>query len=120
MNERARDTALRQKNKFKRFPMNESEFNQHADAALAKIEAATDDSGVDCNRSGNVLEIEFDNKAKIIVNRHDINREIWVAAKSGGFHYAYRNGSWVNQRDGSELYAKLIGLFKEQGEEISF
>jgi CyaY protein len=100
--------------------MNESEFNRLADAALEKIESAADECGIDCNRSGNVLEIEFDNKSKIIVNRHDINQEIWVAAKSGGFHYACRNGAWVDQRDGGELYAKLIELFAEQGEEISF
>jgi CyaY protein len=102
--------------------MNESEFNQLADAALARIEAAVDDSGGDaeCNRSGNVLEIEFDNGQKIIVNRHDINREIWVAAKSGGFHYAWQDGAWRSRRDGSELFAKLTGLFAEQGEDISF
>jgi CyaY protein len=102
--------------------MNESEFNQLADAALARIEAAVDDSGGDaeCNRSGNVLEIEFDNGQKIIVNRHDVNREIWVAAKSGGFHYAWQDGAWRSRRDGSELFAKLTELFAEQGEDISF
>lgn len=99
--------------------MNESEFNAQADTALAKIESACDECGVDCNRSGNLLEIEFDNGAKIIVNRHDINQEIWVAARSGGFHYAYQEGCWTSGRDGSELYAKLTGLFAEQGEEIS-
>lgn len=100
--------------------MNESEFNQLADATLARIETAVDESGVDSNRSGNVLEIEFDNGAKIIINRHDINKEIWVAAKSGGFHYTHKEGAWINQRDGSELYATLQELFTLQGEEISF
>ena len=100
--------------------MNESEFNQLADVALARIETAIDECGVDCNRSGNLLEVEFDNGAKIIINRHDINKEIWVAAKSGGFHYAWQNGTWINQRDGSDLYVKLHELFAEQNEEISF
>lgn len=98
--------------------MNESEFNQLADAALARIEAAVDDTGAECNRSGNVLEIEFDDGQKIIVNRHDANREIWVAAKSGGFHYAWQDGAWRSQRDGSELYARLVELFAAQGEDI--
>lgn len=100
--------------------MNESEFNQLADTALAKIETASDDCGVDCNRSGNLLEIEFDNEAKIIINRHDINQEIWVAAKSGGYHYAWQDEAWRSQRDGSELYARLTELFDAQGEEISW
>lgn len=100
--------------------MNESEFNQLADDALARIETATDECGVDCNRSGNLLEIEFDNGSKIIINRHDINQEIWVAAKSGGFHYVWQDGAWVSQRDGSELYARLHELFIAQGEQISW
>lgn len=100
--------------------MNESEFNQLADAALAQIETAIDNGGSDaeCNRSGNVLEIEFGNGQKIIINRHDANREVWVAAKSGGFHYAWLDGSWHSRRDGSELFGKLAELFAEQGEEI--
>jgi len=102
--------------------MIESEFNQLADAALARIETAVDNGGGDaeCNRSGNVLEIEFDDGQKIVVNRHDANREIWVAAKSGGFHYAWQDGAWRSRRDGSELYARLTELFAAQGEDISF
>ncbi len=100
--------------------MNESEFNQLADAVLTRIETAVDESGVDSNRSGNVLEIEFDNGAKIIINRHDINKEIWVAAKSGGFHYTWRDDAWINLRDESDLYATLLELFALQGESISF
>lgn len=101
--------------------MTESEFHRLADAALARIETAIDhcDGDVECNRSGNVLEVEFDNGQKIIINRHDINQEIWVAARSGGFHYGYRDGKWLSQRDGSELFGKVVELFVEQGEQIS-
>ncbi len=102
--------------------MTEHEFNQLADAALAKIETAIDACGgdVEGNRSGNVLEVEFDNGAKIIINRHDVNQEIWVAAKSGGFHFAYQNNAWFSRRDGGELYAKLIELFADQRERLTF
>jgi len=100
--------------------MTEAEFNERADAALARIENAVDRDadGAECNRSGNVLEIEFDNGQKIIVNRHDINREIWAAARAGGFHFAWREGQWQSQRDDSELFSKLTMLFAEQGENI--
>lgn len=100
--------------------MNESEFNLLADSALARIETATDACGVECNRSGNLLEIEFDDGQKIVVNRHDSNREIWVAARSGGFHYTWQNGAWTSRRDGSELFGKLVELFAMQGEQISW
>lgn len=101
--------------------MIESEFNRLADAALTRIEAAIDNGGgdVEYNRSGNVLEVEFDNGQKIVVNRHDVNREIWVAAKSGGFHYAWLDGAWRSRRDGSELFGRLADLFAEQGEPIN-
>jgi CyaY protein len=98
--------------------MTESEFNRLANAALARIEAAVDNGDAGCNRSGNVLEVEFGNGQKIIINRHDLNREIWVAARSGGFHYALQDGAWLSRRDGSELFGKLAELFAEQGEKI--
>lgn len=102
--------------------MTESEFNQLADAALARIETAIDVCAgeAECNRSGNVLEVEFDNGAKIIINRHDVNQEIWVAAKSGGFHFAWQEGIWHSRRDNGELYSKLVELFGERGSVLKF
>ena len=89
--------------------MTESEFNELADAVFKRIEQAVDASGADVEYSLNagVLELEFDDGSKIIVNRHGPNREIWVAAKSGGFHYAWQDGRWFSRRDDSELFAKL-------------
>ena len=102
--------------------MSESEFLALADATLRRIEAAleqaTDDDevDVDCSRSGNVLDIEFvDNGSKIIVNSQAPMQEIWVAAKSGGFHYKRIDGQWRNTRDGSELFAALSLMVNEQG-----
>lgn len=92
--------------------MTESEFNELADAVLVRIERSADASGADieCNLNGPVLELEFPDGSQIVVNRHGSNREIWLAAKSGGFHYAYRGGRWISGRDGSELFAKLGDL----------
>ncbi|MFY9259049.1 MAG: iron donor protein CyaY [Gallionella sp.] len=92
--------------------MTELEFTQRADATLARIEAILEqrDDDVDFQRSGNVLEIELENGAKLILNRHDANQEIWLAAKSGGFHYAWQNDQWFSQRDGSELFTRLTEL----------
>ena len=71
---------------------------------------------VECKRSGNVLEIEFiDNGSKIIINSQAPMKEMWVAAKAGGYHYKYVDGAWINTRDGSELYAALSALASGQG-----
>ncbi len=89
--------------------MTESEFKQQADAVFQRIEHALDnsDADIDYDNNGSVLEMEFEDGSKIIVNRHVPNREIWLAAKSGGFHYAMQDGNWMSQRDGSELFARL-------------
>ncbi|MGB8518490.1 MAG: frataxin domain-containing protein [Gallionella sp.] len=47
-----------------------------------------------------------------------MNQEIWVAAKSGGFHYAYQNGAWYSRRDNGELFSKVVELFAEQKENL--
>ncbi len=92
--------------------MTESEFNELADAVFQRIEQAIDgsDADIDYDSNGTVMEMEFADGSKVIVNRHVPNREIWLAAKSGGFHYSYQDGKWLSQRDGSELFAKLGDL----------
>jgi CyaY protein len=97
--------------------MDESEFEALAEAELARIEQAFEASGVDADveaKAGGVLEIEFADGSKMIVNRHGAAREIWVAARSGGFHFRRDGDRWRNTRDGSELYASLSRLASEQ------
>ncbi len=102
--------------------MGESEFLAQAEATLNAIEAALDRlndadmTDVECSRSGNVLEIEFiDNGSKIIVNSQAAMQELWVASRSGGYHYKQKDGQWLNTRDGSELFATLSDEVTKQG-----
>lgn len=89
--------------------MTETEFLQHTDQLFAHIEDELDqgDWDFDCQTHGNVLTIEADDGTQIIVNRHTPNQELWIAAKSGGYHFAYQNGAWLAARDGSEFFAIL-------------
>ncbi len=103
--------------------MNESEFLKLAEVALSQIEDALDDASagkgidIECARSGNVLEIEFvNNGTKIIINSQVAMQEIWVAAKSGGFHFRWRKGKWVDTRDGGELFSALSEMVSMQAE----
>ena len=103
--------------------MTESEFNKLADETLARIEQSLDDSGtdIDYEMNGGVLELSFENGSKIIVNRQTAAREIWVAAKSGGYHFLWKDGAWHDTRDGLELFAALGRYASEQaGEPFSF
>jgi CyaY protein len=102
--------------------MDDKEFNSLADATLSRIELALEASEADVDfqlAAGGVLEIEFENGSKIIINRHGIAREIWVAARAGGFHFRWDGEVWRDTRDAVELMEKLSMLASQQaGEQI--
>jgi CyaY protein len=93
--------------------MNDADFDRLASAVLQQIERQLEGSGVDADfelKEGGVLEIEFADRSKVIVNRHAAAREIWVAARSGGFHFRWDGTAWRDTRDGTELFAALSRL----------
>ena len=97
--------------------MDEREFEALAGEVLARLERALDESGVDADielKEGGVLELEFGNGSKIIVNRHVAAREIWVAARSGGFHFRWDGSAWRDTRDRTELFVALSKLVSAQ------
>jgi CyaY protein len=102
--------------------MTETEFLRLVDATLSRIEEVFEDAGqrgdvdVECSRSGSLLDIEFlHNKTKIIINSQAAISELWVAAKSGGFHYKHDGQHWRNTRDNSELMDVLREIALKQG-----
>ncbi|HJW26866.1 MAG TPA: iron donor protein CyaY [Rhodocyclaceae bacterium] len=100
--------------------MDDKEFNALADAVLARIEAAVEASGADVDfepQPGGILEIEFADGSKIIVNRHGVAKEMWVAARAGGFHFRWDGSAWRDTRDNEELMAKLSRLASQQAGE---
>lgn len=100
--------------------MNDTEFAAVAGQILVRIENALEASGVDLDfelAQGGVLEIEFADGSQIVVNKHGVAKEIWVAAKSGGFHFRFDGTAWRDTRDGEELFAKLSRLVSTQAGE---
>jgi len=97
--------------------MNESDFEAQASATLAALERALEDCGEDLDfelKAGGILELEFDDGSKIIVNRHGAAREIWVAARSGGFHFRWDGTAWRDTRNATELFSALSDLISRQ------
>ncbi len=98
----------------------ESEFIAAADRTLTAIGAALDaalessDADLDWSLIDGILAIECEDGSKLIVNRHVPNREIWVAARSGGFHFGARDGAWRDSRSGDELAVALGSLLRAQ------
>ena len=95
--------------------MDEAEFAAQASVALDALERAFEEIDLDFElKEGGILEIEFEDGAKIIVNRHAAAREIWVAARSGGFHYRWDGTAWRDTRSGAELFGALSDLLSSQ------
>lgn len=97
--------------------MDESEFTRLAEQTLQQLDRRIEACGIDadCEFKGTgVLEIEFADGSKIIVNSQAAAQEIWVAAKSGGYHFRRDGPIWVNTRDGSELFAALSTYVSRQ------
>ncbi len=110
--------------------MEEREFLALADAELARLEQALDavldrgDADFDVElKPGGIIEIVCEDGSKIIVNRHAAAREIWLAARSGGFHFRppeMAGGAWLGTRDDVPLTDVLSRCLSEQtGESLS-
>lgn len=96
--------------------MNDTEFLRLAETAFARIQEALENADLDFEQPADgILEVEFGDGSKLVINRHQAAREIWVAARSGGFHFRHDGAAWKDTRDGSELYAKLAALIESQG-----
>jgi CyaY protein len=95
----------------------ESAFVALTERVLAAIGQALDRAGddeIDWSENDGVLTIECAG-SRIIVNRHVPNRELWVAGRSGGFHFRVLEGAWKDTRSGEDLRVALQRLLREQG-----
>ena len=97
--------------------MEETEFAALAGHALERIEASLEESGIDADvelKPGGVMEIEYADGSKMVINRHVAAREIWVAARAGGYHFRWDGTAWRDTREGTELFAALSKLVSAQ------
>lgn len=100
--------------------MNDSEFNLKIDNTLACIEDAIEnliqetDMDLDYETGGGILTISLGAGGKIIINQQAPVKQLWLAAKSGGYHLDWVDGRWITDRDGEELEALFNRVFTEQ------
>ena len=102
--------------------MTDLEFMDRAEAVLRAVEAGCDrinDEGltdVDNQRVGGMVTITFEDRSQIVVNLQKPLHEIWLAAKSGGFHYRFDTDldCWTDSRFGGEFFADMSRLATQQ------
>jgi CyaY protein len=96
------------------------EYDARSRAVLAAVEAAVDRMldddivDIDSQRTGGLLELTFPNRSVVVVNTRPPLQEIWLAAKSGGFHFKLCEGRWLDTRGGREFFQALSGCASEQ------
>lgn len=100
--------------------LSDADYRRLADAALAGIEATVDRwlqddlVDIDSHRTGGLLELSFPNGSKLVINTQPPLQELWLAARSGGYHYRLHGGAWVDTRDGSGFFDRLSACASEQ------
>jgi len=100
--------------------MTDLEYLDRAEALLASVEAGCDrinestDADVDNQRVGGMVTLTFGDRSQIIVNMQKPLHEVWMAARSGGFHYKWDGRAWRDTKQGSEFFADLSRYASEQ------
>jgi CyaY protein len=98
--------------------IDDKQFHQLGSNLLQSIEVALEaaddtlDLDLDVERQGgNVINIRFRDRSVIVVNTQPPLHEIWVAAKSGGYHYRWAgtvaSPQWLDAKTGRELLSDL-------------
>ena len=93
--------------------MTDTEFIDRSEALLLAVEEACDrinettDADLDCQRTGGMLTLVFANRSQIIVNLQKPLHEVWLAARSGGYHYKFDSEKWLDTKGQGEFFLQL-------------
>lgn len=100
--------------------LSDADYDSLARSLLSVIEAQIDRwlqedvVDIDGARTGGLLEMSFPAGSKVIVNMQPPLQEIWLAARSGGFHYRHVDGLWRDTKTGDEFFSVLSRCASEQ------
>lgn len=99
--------------------LSEARFHDLVDAVQQAVEDIFDDSGldVDLENSAGVLTVVFENGTQLILSRQEPIRQLWLAARSGGFHFDYdaQSQHWLCDNSDERLGEMLQRIALEQG-----
>ena len=93
--------------------MTDPEFMDRAEILLQAVEASCDrindstDADIDNQRTGGMVTLTFRNRSQIIINLQKPLQEVWMAAKSGGYHYKFDGSRWMDTKGQGEFFASL-------------
>ena len=96
--------------------MQDREYEERVDDLFNAIEDEIDEfeADIDVDSSAGMLTIEFPNGSSVILSRQIANHEVWIAAKSGGYHLAFDDDQWFCRTSEENLPKLLDRVFTEQ------
>lgn len=107
--------------------MTDADFLDLAERALRRVESECDrisetsEVDIDSRRSGSVVTLILGDGSQIVVNLQKPLHEIWLAAKSGGYHFRHDGQVWQDTRGQGELFAVLTACARHQtGTNLTF
>ena len=91
-----------------------------AESVLGAVEACCDrineltDADIDNQRVGSMVTLVFSNRSQIVINLQKPLHEIWLAARSGGYHYKFDSTAWKDTKGQGEFFDSLSRYASEQ------
>ena len=61
-----------------------------------------------------MVTLVFSNASQIVINLQKPLHEIWLAARSGGYHYKFNSEEWTDTKGQGEFFANLSRYASEQ------
>lgn len=91
-----------------------TEFHSKADDLIDKVVEMVEENDweIETILQEQVLTLEFADGTQIVVNKHQINKEIWLASKAGAQHFRLNQDKWIDSKTGQEFFHVLNNLIK--------
>jgi CyaY protein len=93
--------------------MTDLEYLERAEGLLARVEQQCDainertSADIDCQRAGGMLTLGLGARGQIVISLQKPLHEVWLAARTGGYHYRFDGSAWRDTKSGEEFYARL-------------
>ena len=93
--------------------MTDTEFMDHAEALLRAVEQQCDrfndetEADIDNQRVGGMITLTFPNRTQIVINLQKPLHEVWLATRTGGYHYRFDAGQWQDTKGQGEFLGRL-------------
>ncbi|EIK97285.1 frataxin-like protein [Pseudomonas sp. M47T1] len=89
--------------------LTEARFHDLVDATQQALEVLFEDHADDVEISSGLMTITFKNGSQMIISRQEPVQQLWLAARSGGYHFDYDETSekWACEKS-EELLGEIL------------